>query len=245
MGNRLALITGASRGIGREIAIKFAKSGIDLVLNFKSDLEGAKETEEICRRYGVDVLIQEGDVSNSAVVKEIFKNIVERFNRIDILVNNAGITRDKLTVRMKDEDFEEVIDVNLKASFYTMREASKLMIKKRQGVIVNISSIVGLRGNPGQINYSASKAGLIGMTKSLAREVGARNIRVNAVAPGFIETDMTQELKKDLKESIIRDIPLGSLGESQDVANLVKFLVSDEAKYITGQVISVDGGMSI
>lgn len=245
MNNKVALITGASKGIGRAIAVNLAKSNIDVVINYNGDLEGAEKTEELCKEYGVKTLIQQGDVKNSKVVEEMFGNIINEFGKIDILINNAGITRDNLIIRMKDEEFEDVIETNLISAFYTMKEASKLMMRKREGTIINISSVVGIRGNIGQVNYSASKAGLIGMTKSIAKELGSRNVRVNAVAPGFIDTKMTDKLNEKTKKEILKSIPLGKLGEVEDVAALVRFLVSDDAKYITGQVISVDGGMNI
>lgn len=242
---RVAIITGASKGIGSAIALRLAKSGIDLAINYNRDLKGANETKEECEKFGVRAELYQGDVSLEEDVVRIFDEIIRDFKTIDILVNNAGITRDNILLRMTGEDFKNVIDVNLTATFWTMKFASKIMMKKRSGNIVNISSVVGLRGNPGQLNYSASKAGLIGMTKSLAKEVSSRNIRVNAVAPGFIETKMTDELKDDLKENILKEIPLKRFGSPEDVANMVNFLVSEESKYITGQVLSVDGGMSI
>lgn len=245
MEERLALITGGSRGIGRQIALDLAREKINIVINYRQDEAAAKEVEELCRSYGVKALALQGDVSKGEDVARIFREIRERFKTLDILVNNAGITRDNLLLRMSEEDFKDVLDINLTSSFYTMKEAVGLMSRQKSGVIINIASIVGLRGNPGQINYAASKAGLIGMTKTLAKEMASRNIRVNVVAPGFIETEMTGKLSEDSRERLRLEIPLKSLGQAEDVSNLVSFLASPRASYITGQVISVDGGMNI
>lgn len=242
---RVAIITGASKGIGSAIALRLAKSGIDIAINYNSDLKGANETKEECEKFGVRAEIYQGDVSLEEDVSRIFHEVIKDFKTVDILINNAGITRDNILLRMTGEDFKNVIDVNLNSAFWTMKFASKIMMKKRSGNIVNISSVVGLRGNSGQLNYSASKAGLIGMTKSLAKEVSSRNIRVNAVAPGFIETKMTDNLNDEVKERLLKEIPLKKFGSPEDVANMVNFLVSEESRYITGQVLSVDGGMSI
>ncbi len=242
---KLALVTGASKGIGKAIAIRLAQSNIDLVINYNKDLQGAEDTKKQCEKYGVRTKIVQGNMSREEDVDFLFKEIIDEFGKIDILVNNAGITRDGLLISMKEEDFRDVIDVNLISAFYTMKKAARLMARKRYGRIINLSSVVGIRGNTGQINYSASKAGLIGMTKSLAKEMASRNINANALAPGFIETDMTEKLDSKTKEKILNEIPLKRLGKPEDVANLVNFLVSKEADYITGQVISVDGGMNI
>lgn len=242
---KLALVTGASKGIGSSIARRLAKSGIDIAINYNSDLPGAEETKRACEEFGVRAEVYQGDLSLEEDVSRVFEEIIRDFNTIDILVNNAGITRDNILLRMSGEDFKEVIDVNLNSAFWTMKYATKIMMKKRSGNIVNISSVVGIRGNAGQINYSASKAGLIGMTKSLAKEVSSRNIRVNAVAPGFIQTKMTDRLDEKIKEKLLEEIPLKKFGSPEDVANLVNFLVSEESGYITGQVLNVDGGMSI
>ena len=242
---KIALVTGASKGIGRAIAIRLAQANIDVIINYKGDLAGAQRTQEECASFGVEAKIMQGDMSKEEEVNDLFKEIMAEFGKLDILVNNAGITRDGLLISMKDESFRDVIEVNLFSAFYTMKQAARMMAKKRFGRIVNVSSIVGIRGNAGQINYSASKAGLIGMTKSLAKEMASRNIKVNAVAPGFIETDMTDKLDEKTKAQLLESILLKELGKPEDVANLVNFLVSDQADYITGQVISVDGGMNI
>lgn len=242
---KLALITGGAKGIGRAIAIKLAEEDYDLILNYRSSEEDAKETKEECEELGATVHILQADVSVEEEVVALFENIKENIGTLDLLVNNAGITKDGLAMRMSGEDFRDVIDTNLTSAFYTSREAIKIMARQRTGSIINISSVVGLRGNPGQLNYSASKAGLIGMTKTLAKEMAARSIRVNAVAPGFIETDMTDNLPERAKKDIESQIPLRSLGSPEDVADAVAFLAGDKAKYITGQVLSVDGGMNI
>lgn len=246
MGNKLvALITGASSGIGRAIAIRLAQSKIDVVINYNKNIEGAKTTQEECQKYNIKTLIVQGDMSKEEEVDQVFKTIIDEFGKIDILVNNAGITRDGLLISMEEKSFRDVVETNLFSAFYTMKLAARLMAKRRFGRIINISSIVGLRGNPGQVNYSASKAGLIGMTKSLAKEMASRNIRVNAIAPGFIKTDMTKELNPKIQERMLEEIPVKYFGRPEDVGNLVNFLVSQEADYITGQVISIDGGMNI
>lgn len=242
---KVALVTGASKGIGKAISIRLAQSNIDILINYNRDLKGAEETKEECEKFGVEAKIIQGDMSKEEDVDFVFKEIMNQFGKIDILVNNAGITRDGLLISMKEENFREVIEVNLFSAFHTMKQASRIMAKKRFGRIINISSIVGIRGNAGQLNYSASKAGIIGMTKSLAKEMAARNINVNAIAPGFIETDMTLKLDAKTKDKILEDIPLKQFGKPEDIANLVNFLASKEADYITGQVISIDGGMNI
>jgi 3-oxoacyl-[acyl-carrier protein] reductase len=242
---RVALVTGASRGIGRAIATRLASSNIDIVINYNKDLEGAEETQKQCEKIGVKTRILQGDMGKEEDVNLIFENIVDEFGKIDILINNAGITIDGLLISMKEEAFREVLEVNLFSAFYTMKLAARIMAKNRFGRIINISSIVGIRGNAGQVNYSASKAGLIGMTKSLAKEMAKRNIRVNAIAPGFIETDMTHKLSNNIKNKMLEEIPVGYFGKPEDIGNLVNFLVSEEANYITGQVISIDGGMNI
>ena len=242
---RVALVTGASKGIGRAIAIRLAGSGIDIVVNYNRDLEGAEETKKECEKLGVKAHVIQGDMSKEEDVTRLFKEVKEEFKKLDILVNNAGITKDGLLISMKEENFRDVVEVNLFSAFHTMKQAARMMARQRQGKIINLSSIVGIRGNAGQVNYSASKAGLIGMTKSVAKEMASRNIAVNAIAPGFIETDMTEKLDDKVKEKLLEEIPFKKLGKPEDVSNLVNFLVSEEADYITGQVISIDGGMNI
>lgn len=241
--DKVAIVTGASKGIGRAIAINFAKEGAKVVLNYRSDDNGAQEVLKEIENSGGVAFLHRGDVSDFSVAEDLIKFCIEKFSRIDILVNNAGITRDTLLLRMKEEDFDSVINVNLKGSFNCVKHASSFMIKQKYGKILNISSVIGLIGNIGQINYAASKAGIIGMTKSLAKELGSRGINVNAIAPGFIETDMTSVLEDKTKETIMSHIPLKRMGSVEDVSNLAVFLASDLASYITGQVITVDGGM--
>lgn len=245
MDRKVAIVTGASGCIGKSICEKLAKLNMDIIINYNNDLESAENIKTICEDLGVKALIYKGDISKKDNAENLIKFTIDNFQKIDVLVNNAGIAKDNLTLRMSDEDFREVIDVNLLSTFYMMKFASKFMIKKRQGSIINISSIVGIRGNIGQINYAASKAGIIGMTKTLAKELGRKNIRVNSVAPGFIKTKMTDKLSDEIKDDILRNIPLNKLGECEDIANIVGFLAMDESRYITGQVISVDGGMNI
>ena len=242
---KTAVVTGGSRGIGRAICLKLAGQGANIVLNFAGNEAAAEETRSQCEALGVRALAVKGDVADAEACNALIEKAVSEFGGVDILVNNAGVTRDNLLMRMSDEEFQKVIDTNLKGTFHCMRAAIRPMMKKRRGRIISISSVVGLMGNAGQINYAASKAGVIGMTKSLAREVASRHITVNAVAPGFIKTDMTAVLSDSVKEGILHGIPLGELGEAEDVANAVLYLASDEAAYITGQVISVDGGMAM
>lgn len=242
MGN-VAFITGATRGIGREIAITLAKNGFDIALNYRTQNEELENLKKEIESENVKCFAVQGDVSSFESAEEMVNKIIEKFGKIDVLVNNAGITKDMLLMRMKKEDFESVIDVNLVGTFNVTKNVIPFMMKQRSGRIINISSVVGISGNAGQTNYSASKAGIIGFTKSLAKEVGSRNILVNAVAPGFIETQMTDVLKDEVKEEIAKQIPLKRMGTTQDVANVVKFLASEESSYITGQVIQVDGGM--
>jgi 3-oxoacyl-[acyl-carrier protein] reductase len=240
-----AVITGGVRGIGKAIAEEFCRQGADVLLCYRSNDEAAKKTAEELAKYGTKVELAKGDVSDPAHAEEAVKLAKELFGKIDILVNNAGITKDKLMMRMTPTDFDEVIKANLSGSFYFLNTAASVMIKQKYGRIINISSIVGVRGNAGQVNYSASKAGIIGMTLSAAKELGRRGITVNAVAPGFIETDMTDLLTEDQKKGMLDAISLGRTGKASDVADAVAFLASDKASYITGQVIGVDGGMSI
>ena len=238
-----ALITGATRGIGKQIAITLAKQGYNIALNYRKENEELENTKKEIEEIGVQVLAVKGDVANFEECENFVKQVIERFGQIDVLVNNAGITKDMLLMRMKKEDFEQVIDTNLVGTFNVTKNVVPYMMKARSGRIINISSVVGISGNAGQTNYSASKAGIIGFSKSLAKEIASRNILVNAVAPGFIETNMTDVLKDDVKQEIAKNIPLRRMGTTQDVANVVKFLASDDSSYITGQVINVDGGM--
>ena len=240
---KVALVTGATRGIGKEIALTLAENGFNVALNYRKENEELESLKKEIESKNVKCLAVCGDVSNYEQVENFVKEIISEFGRIDVLVNNAGITKDMLLMRMKKEDFESVIDVNLVGTFNVTKNVIPYMMKARNGKIVNISSVVGISGNAGQTNYSASKAGIIGFTKSLAKEVASRNINVNAVAPGFIQTDMTNVLKDEIKEEISKNIPLKRMGTVRDVANLVSFLVSENSNYITGQVINVDGGM--
>lgn len=240
---KVALITGATRGIGKQIALTLADGGYDIALNYRKEDENLINTKKEIEEKNVKCLAVKGDISNFEDTEKFVKEVIEEYGKIDVLVNNAGITKDMLLVRMKKEDFESVIDVNLVGTFNVTKNVISYMMKARSGRIINISSVVGVAGNSGQTNYSASKAGIIGFTKSLAKEVASRNILVNAIAPGFIETNMTDVLKDELKEEIAKNIPLKRMGNTQDVANVVKFLASEDSAYITGQVINVDGGM--
>ena len=241
--DKVAIVTGGTRGIGRAIALKLADHGANIVINYRNSDKEAEELKAILEEKGVKVLTVKCDISNFEDSKNLMYKCKEVFGKIDILVNNAGITKDTLIMRMKEEDFDNVIDVNLKGTFNCAKHASAIMLKQRFGKIINMTSVVGIAGNAGQVNYSASKAGVIGLTKSLAKELGSRGITVNAVAPGFINTDMTASLSEKVKEEASKNIPLKRLGDPEDVANLVGFLASDAANYITGQVINVDGGM--
>lgn len=240
---KVVLVTGGTRGIGRKIAEKYAENGYNLVLNYVSDNTDIDEIKNEFVKYNNEVLILKADVSKYDECEKLVKEAIEKFGKIDVLVNNSGITKDGLIAIMKEENFNKVIDVNLKGTFNMCRNVIPYMVKKKNGNIVNVSSVVGIAGNAGQSNYSASKAGIIGFTKSIAKELSARNIRVNAVAPGFIDTDMTSVLTDKVKENIYSQIPLKRMGEAKEVANVVYFLSSDESSYITGQVINVDGGM--
>lgn len=244
MERKVALITGGSRGIGKAIAKKFAKEGYDIVINYVSEsAELGKVKEEMIENRNVDILFVKADVTNYNGCEEMIKEVINKFGRIDVLVNNAGITKDGLLMRMKEEDFDKVIEVNLKGTFNVTKNVIPYMMKQRSGKIVNISSVVGIGGNAGQANYAASKAGIIGFTKSVAKELASRNILANCVAPGFIKTDMTDILSDAVKENINKQIPLNKMGEADEVANAVYFLASEENTYITGQVLNVDGGM--
>lgn len=241
--DKVALITGATRGIGKQIAITLAKEGYHIALNYRKENEDLENTIKEIEENKVTCFAVKGDVSSFEDCEELAKQVIGKFGKIDVLVNNAGITKDMLLMRMKKEDFEQVIDVNLIGTFNVTKNVISHMLKARSGRIINISSVVGVSGNAGQTNYSASKAGMIGFTKSLAKEVASRGILVNAVAPGFIETSMTEVLKDEVKEEIAKSIPLKRMGTSEDVANVVKFLASEDSCYVTGQVLHVDGGM--
>lgn len=241
--SKVAFITGATRGIGRAIALELANEGYNIALNYRTENEALETLKKEISELGVECYPVQGDVSKAEDSERMTKEIIEYFEQIDVLVNNAGITKDKLIQRMKEEEFTDVINVNLVGTFNITKNVIKYMTKKRYGKIINISSVVGISGNAGQSNYAASKAGIIGFTKSIAKELASRNITANAVAPGFIKTDMTNVLKDEIKEAIEGTIPLKRLGTAEDVAKVVKFLASDDSNYITGQVINVDGGM--
>ena len=241
--NKVALITGATRGIGKEIALELAANGFDIAVNCRSIQDSLEEERKEIEAYGVRCEFVQADVANFEQCEAMVKETIEKFGKIDVLVNNAGITKDGLIMRMKKEDFEAVIDINLTGTFNVTRNVIPYMIKQKSGRIINLSSVVGVAGNAGQTNYSASKAGVIGFTKSLAKEVASRNILVNAVAPGFIDTDMTKVLSDSVKEGINAQIPLRRMGSPREVAKVVKFLASDDSSYVTGQVINIDGGM--
>lgn len=245
LSEKVALITGASRGIGRATALKLAEEGAKVAINFAGNVKKAEEVKSEVESKGGEALLVQGDISNFEKVSEVIKTVVDTWGKIDILVNNAGITRDNLLMKMSESDFDEVIATNLKGVFNCTKAVTRLMMKQHSGRIVNMSSVVGLMGNAGQTNYSAAKAGIIGFTKSAAKEFAPRGITVNAVAPGFICTDMTETIPEKIKTGLIERIPLGRIGNPEDIANTVLFLVSDEAAYITGQVICVDGGMAM
>lgn len=240
---KVVFVTGAARGIGKEICLVMAKEGYDVSLNYRTKTDEVDEVKKEIESYGVKCAIVQGDVGSFSECEKMVKETVEQLGSIDVLVNNAGITRDGLLMRMNSEDFTKVIDVNLVGTFNVTRNVIPLMIKQRSGRIINIASVVGIAGNAGQTNYAASKAGIIGFTKSLAKEVASRNILINAIAPGFIATDMTKVLSDEVKENINAQIPLKRMGSANDIAKVVKFLASDDSSYITGQVIHVDGGM--
>ena len=242
---KTAVVTGGSRGLGRAVCLELAAGGANVVLCYAGNESAADETAAACVVLGAKALAVRCNVADSGEVKALMDAAVQTFGRIDILVNNAGITRDGLLMMMKEDDFDAVIDTNLKGTFLCMKAVSRLMMKQRYGRIVNLSSVVGLRGNAGQVNYAASKAGVIGMTKSLAKELASRGVTVNAVAPGFMETDMTAAMPEAAKAATLAAIPMGRMGAAEDVARTVAFLASEEAGYITGQVVAVDGGMSM
>lgn len=240
---KVALVTGASRGIGRSIALQLAEEGFNVAVNYAGNKEKAEQVVESIKEKGVEAFAIQANVANPDEVKAMIKEVVSQFGSVDVLVNNAGITRDNLLMRMKEHEWDDVIDTNLKGVFNCIQKVTPQMLRQKGGRIINLTSIVGAVGNPGQINYVASKAGVIGMTKTAARELASRHITVNAVAPGFIVSDMTNALNDDLKAGMKAQIPLGHFGEDKDIAHTVAFLASDKAKYITGQTIHVNGGM--
>ena len=240
---KVVLVTGGSRGIGKEVAKVYAENGYDVAINYVSDKTDVEKKKKEFKDLGVKCLMVKADVSNGEDVEKMVEEVISEFGKIDVLVNNAGITKDTLLMRMSEEDFDKVIEINLKGTYLVTKQVTKYMMKKRQGSIINLASVVGVVGNAGQCNYSASKAGIIGFTKSVAKELASRNIRANAVAPGFIETDMTNVLKDEVKESINAQIPLKRMGNAREVAEVIYFLGSEKSSYITGQVINIDGGM--
>ena len=242
---RAAIVTGGSRGIGRAVCVALAKQGCNVVVNYCHGAEPAEQTAALCRAEGVQAVTVQADVSTAEGCKALFDAAAEAFGRVDVLVNNAGITRDNLILRLTEQDFEAVLDTNLKSAFNMVKAFQRVLMKSPAGRIINMSSVVGLTGNMGQANYAASKAGLIGFTKSLAQEFASRKVTSNAIAPGFIATDMTDAIPEKIKEEMLKKIPLGSLGEPNDIASLTAFLASDDARYITGQVITCDGGMTM
>ena len=242
---RCALVTGGSRGIGRAVCLELARAGFSIAVNYAGNQQAAQETAEACRALGVKAEIFAADVSRPEECARLFEEVLAAFGRVDVLVNNAGVTRDNLILRLSEEDFDKVLDTNLKGAFFCCKAAARPMMKQRFGRIINLTSVVGLRGNPGQTNYSASKAGLIGLTKSLAKEMASRGITANAVAPGFIDTDMTRAMPEAAKAAMNGTIPLGRPGQPEEVARAVAFFASEESGYITGQVLCVDGGMAM
>ncbi|AXF55422.1 3-oxoacyl-ACP reductase FabG [Salicibibacter kimchii] len=238
-----ALVTGASRGIGRAIALNLAQNGADVAVNYAGSEAKAAETAKECASYGVEAFPVQANVADEEAVKALFKTVTDRFGAIDILVNNAGITKDNLIMRMKEDDWDQVLDTNLKGVFLCSKAVVRPMMKQRSGSIINIGSVTGTLGNAGQANYTAAKAGVVGLTKTLARELSSRHIRVNAVAPGFIETEMTDELEGEQRDGLLAQIPLGELGRPEDVAETVSFLAGEKSRYMTGQTLHVDGGM--
>lgn len=243
MNGKVALVTGASRGIGRAVAMELAKNGVNLIINYSGSEEAAKEVLKDVTQLGIQAYIYKANVGNYKECAAMVEFAIEKFSKIDILVNNAGITKDMLLMRMSEEQFDDVININLKGTFNCMQLVSKYMIKAKSGRIINMASVSGRLGNAGQVNYAASKAGVEGMTKAAAREMAARGITVNAIAPGFVKTDMTDVLSDKVKENIIESIPMKTFGMPEDIAKTVVFLAGDGARYITGQTISVDGGM--
>ena len=242
---RVAVVTGGSRGIGRAVCVALAEHGCQVVVNCQHGIEAAEETAALCREKGVDAITVQADVSTQEGCDALFKAAAEAFGRVDILVNNAGVTRDNLIMRLSEEDYDKVLDTNLKGAFLCCKAASRLMMRQRYGRIVNLSSVVGLRGNAGQTAYAASKAGIVGLTKSLAKELASRGVTANAVAPGYIETDMTAALPEATRAAMVQGIPAARPGKPEEVARAVAFLASEESGYITGQVLRVDGGMAM
>ena len=242
---RCALVTGGSRGIGRAVCLELARAGFAVAVNYAGNQQAAQETAEACRALGVKAESFAADVSRPEECARLFEEVLAAFGRVDVLVNNAGVTRDSLILCLSEEDFDKVLDTNLKGAFFCCKAAARPMMKQRFGRIINLTSVVGLRGNPGQTNYSASKAGLIGLTKSLAKELASRGITANAVAPGFIDTDMTRAMPEAAKAAMNGTIPLGRPGQPEEVARAVAFFASEESGYITGQVLCVDGGMAM
>lgn len=243
MEKKVALITGASRGIGKQIALTMASEGYDVIVNYNGSEEKANEVCVECKALGSNAMAIKANVANFSDVEAMVATIMETYGRIDTLVNNSGITKDTLLLRMSEEDFASVVDVNLKGTFHCIKHVSRVMMKQRSGNIINMASVIGLVGNVGQANYAASKAGIIGLTKSIAKELAPRGIRVNAIAPGFIATEMTEVLDEKVKEGIMANVPLKEFGSVEDVANMVAFLASEKSRYVTGQVMNVDGGM--
>jgi len=243
LSGKAALVTGASRGIGREIALELARNGVNVAVNYSGSKEKAEAVAEEIRALGQESIVIQANIAEEASVKDMVKQTVEAFGSLDILVNNAGITRDNLLMRMKEEDFDAVIQTNLKGVFLCTKAVTRQMMKQKAGRIINVASIVGVSGNPGQANYVAAKAGVIGLTKTAAKELAARNVLVNAVAPGFITTDMTDEMTDEQKQAMQSMIPLGKPGKPEDVSRVVRFLASEDSNYITGQTIHIDGGM--
>lgn len=241
--NKVAVVTGASRGIGRAIALSLAEQGANVVVNYAGNEEKANEVVSQIQSLGQEAFAFQADVSNQKEVQEMMKEAVDKFGSIDILVNNAGITKDNLLMRMKENEWDDVININLKGVFNCTKAVTRQMMKQRSGRIINVSSIVGVSGNPGQANYVAAKAGVIGLTKTSAKELASRNITVNAIAPGFISTDMTDKLSDEVQQEMLKAIPLARFGEPEDISGVVTFLASEKSRYITGQTINIDGGM--